>query len=149
MNKIRITESQAKRLGLIKEGVSDTYDRNVKVSFYSHGLTLKGKEIAYINNSSTSLKFLIEIEGRSWGIKDINLSNITGPEQIEMEVEYYEGEEVREITIPLHIDWSNIKIDKMTGHGVVTVGDELEITLANDHDGNLIVGSMEITAYSL
>jgi hypothetical protein len=148
--KLVITESQAKRLGLIKEGVSDTYSRTVNIVYYYHGAKLKGYEIDSIMNSSVMIKYAIEIEAREWGIKDINLSNIIGPTELELELDYWPDDiEMKSATIPLTIDWSNAKTQPQSGQGIVSVGEEIEITLINDKEGNLLISEILIPTYTL
>ena len=145
MKKLIITESQAKRLGLIKEnlvkeGVSDTYSRQVKMTYYYHGVTLKGHEIDDIMNSTITVRFNIEIDAREWGIKDISLYGITGPEAVELEVTYWANpEEQKEAVVPIRLNWEMARKEGNGNSGVVTVNDEIEVTLANDAEGNLIV----------
>lgn len=155
MKKLIITESQAKRLGLIKEslikeGVADTYSRQVKLSYYYSGASLKGHEIDYITDTSVVVKYVIEVEAREWGIKDISLTNIVGPSQVDLEVEYYpNGDESQTISVPLVIDWSLLKTQVQSGRGVVTIDEEIEVTLVNDNEGNLVVSGIVATVYGL
>ena len=148
--KLRITENQLNTIKKnLNEGVDNQYSREVKITYNYHGVTLKGHEINDIMDSSATLKFNIEMEGRSWGIKDIQLNGIVGPSEVELEIDYYiNDEQTQEVSIPLQLDWAAAQIDKQSGHGVVTVGDEVEITLVNDQNGGIMVKSIEIPVYS-
>lgn len=137
MKKIILTEKQVESMTntLIKESVDNTrYRREVKVSVgVNHEQKYKGGEINDITpyHPTMELSFDIDQEHRSWGIKGIDLNSIKGPESIEVEIEYYpEGSDdylTDEITIPL--DWENtLSIDKVS-NGLITVGDEVNITL--------------------
>ena len=148
--KLRITERQ---LNIIKkrlnENVESNYSRNIKLSYNYYGVTINGFDISDILSSEISLNFDIEFDGRSWGIKDIQLNNIKGPSEIELELQYYnEREEVKDVYITIPLDWDNAIINKQSGHGVITVGDEVEITLVNDQNGGIVVKSIEIPVYS-
>lgn len=148
--KLIISEGQVERIkSILKEGVDDRYNREVTLSFSAYGSNFKGYEINYINNITVRLFYRIEIEGRSWGLKDISLLGISGPEQIEVEVEYYlENGEESSISVPLKLDWSKVNIET-THSGVVTIDEEVEVELKNDSDGNLIVESINFTVYTL
>lgn len=145
MKKLIITESQAKRLGLIKEdlikeGVSDSYSRQVKMTYYYHGVKLKGHEIDDIMNSTITVRFNIEIDAREWGIKDISLYGIAGPEAVDLEVTYWASpEEQKEAVVQVKLNWEAARTEGNGTSGLVTVGDEIEVTLDNDAEGNLIV----------
>ena len=148
--KLRITESQLNTIKKsLNEGVDNRYERVVNLSYNYHGVTLKGHEINDIMDNSARLNYDIEIEARSWGIKDISLGGITGPTEIELEIDYYINEdETQQITIPVQLDWANAIRENATGHGVITVGDEVEIDLINSEDGGIIVKSITIPVYT-
>jgi hypothetical protein len=137
MKKIVLTENQ---LDMVKKHIAEEesnndnrYRREVRVSVgVNSEQKYKGGEINDVNpySSKMTVSFDIDQDHRSWGIKDISLHSIKGPESIEVEIEYYpEGSDdyvTDEITIPL--DWDNISIDKVS-NGLLTVGDEVDITL--------------------
>ena len=138
LNKINdlISESQVKNVTntLVKESIDDNrYRREVKVSVRTNSSQkFKGMDINDINPYSPQMEvsFDIDQEHRSWGIKDISLNSIKGPSSIDVEVEYFTNDsddyKTEEIEIPLN--WDNISIDKVS-NGLITVGDEVEITL--------------------
>jgi hypothetical protein len=148
--KLRITENQLNTIKkTLNEGVDNQYSREVKISYYYHGVSLKGAEIADIMDNSVTLSFNIELEGRSWGIKDISLNGIKGPSEIDLEIQYYdEREELLDANVTIPLDWDRATINKQSGHGVITVGDDIEITLVNDQNGGIVVKSIEIPVYS-
>jgi hypothetical protein len=148
--KIILSESQLKRIkSRLNEGVGDSYSKEINLSFNAYGLNLRGYEINYINSVKATVKFQIEIEARQYGIKDISIYSIVGPETVEVDVDYYnENDEEASLTIPLNIDWSNAIINKLH-NGTVTVDDEIEVNLGNDAQANLFVKSIEVTVYSL
>lgn len=148
--KIRITESQLERLrtNLNEEPLDDKYVREVEAKFYQG--TYKGYEINDISPIKIRVSFSIDIEMKSWGIRDINLGGITGPSEVEVEVNYYidnDNTEDAYVTIPL--DWSKLITEKDSSSGIITVGDEVEIYLMENEEGNLVVERMEMVVYSV
>jgi hypothetical protein len=148
--KIRITESQLERLrtNLNEEPLDDKYVREVEAKFYQG--TYKGYEINDISPIKIRVSFSIDIEMKSWGIRDINLGGITGPSEVEVEVNYYidnDNTEDAYVTIPL--DWSKLITEKDSSSGIITVGDEVEIYLIQNEEGNLVVERMEMVVYSV
>jgi len=148
--KLRITESQLNTIKKsLNEGVDNQYSREVRVSYHYRGVTVNGVQIEDILDSTVTLRFNIELEGRSWGIRDININSITGPSEIDLELQVYgEREELMDANTTIQLDWDSADIDKQSGHGVITVGDEVEITLVNDQNGGIMVKSIEIPVYS-
>jgi hypothetical protein len=148
--KIRITESQLERLrtNLNEEPLDDKYVREVEAKFYQG--TYKGYEINDISPIKVRVSFSIDIEMKSWGIRDINLGGITGPSEVEVEVNYYidnDNTEDAYLTIPL--DWSKLITEKDSNSGIITVSDEVEIYLMENEEGNLVVERMEMVVYSV
>ncbi len=148
--KIRITESQLDRLraSLNEEPLNDKYVREVIAKFYNN--TYKGYEVNDIAPVKIRISFDIDIEMKSWGIRDINLGGITGPSEVEVEINYYVDNDNTEdayVTIPL--DWSKLITEKDSGNGMITVGDEVEIYLTQNEEGNLVVERMEMVVYSI
>ena len=142
--KLRITETQLNTIKKsLNEGVDNQYSREVRVSYDYRGVTVNGVQIEDILDSTVTLRFNIELEGRSWGIKDISLNSITGPSEV-----YGEREDLMDANATIQLDWDRAAIDKQSGHGVITVGDEIEITLVNDQNGGIVVKSIEIPVYS-
>jgi hypothetical protein len=151
MKKIVITESQYKKIGkLISEQEDNRYGREVDVNIEAYGVTYKGQEINDITSANVRLSYLIEQEHRSWGIKGISLYDIKGPEILEIEVDYFTDEDnTADETIQLQLDWSNVETEDEEGQGVVTVGNEITISLINDANGNIVIESVHVPVYSL
>jgi len=148
--KIRITESQLDRLraNLNEEPLDDKYVREVIAKFYNN--TYKGYEVNDIAPVKIRISFDIDIEMKSWGIRDINLGGIVGPSDVEIEINYYVDNDNTDdayVTIPL--DWSKLITEKESGNGMITVGDEVEIYLTQNEEGNLVVERMEMVVYSI
>ncbi len=151
MKKIILTESQLNMIRKqLNEGVSDVYSREVKTDIMIGGTTYKGKEINDVSNYNIRINYSIDIEAREWGIKDISLYDIHGPEEIELEIEYFVDDlntDTEVVTMP--IDWDKLEQDTYSGEGVVTIGDVLEINLSNDESGNLIFTKIILPVYTL
>jgi hypothetical protein len=135
----------------LEEGVSDDYSRDVKVRINAYRAKFNGNDIDDVEVDSIKLSYAIDIEAREWGIKDISLYGIEGPSEIEGRAIYYpEGSDYeQEAMITLPLNWENVNIEKETGSGIITVGDEVEITLANNEKGELFVSEIMIQVYTL
>ena len=151
MKKIILTENQ---LDMIKKSINENeddsrYRRKVTIDAESYGVTFKGQEINDLSAGyEVTLTYVIEQEHRSWGIKDISLYDINGPESLEFEVDYYIDEnntESETITIP--INWESIEIEGVDGEGMVTIGNTLTVSLKNDENGNIVIDSLQIKVY--
>lgn len=149
--KLILTETQFKRIQQkLNEHTENSYNRTIQIIYYYHGTNVKGYEIDSIMDSTITLNYTIEMEARQWGIKNIVLGGLQGPPEIEIDVDYWLDEtEMKTATIPLAIDWSVAKTNIETGKGIVSVGDEVEITLINDKEGNLIIQEILIPIYGL
>lgn len=154
MKKIILTESQIKRL---KRNLneyydnSDQYETKCKVTCESYDLNYKGNEINYIDGGY-DIRVLcnIEIEARSWGIKNIGIYNITGPTEYEIEVNYYLNDDGDSKTerVPIKLNWDNIEIEEERS-GLICVGDEITLKLKNDESGNIVCGGITVPVYTL
>lgn len=151
MNKIRITESQAKRLGLLKEGIGNReFMIETKVSFDYYGVKLKGFEIDDINKSTMWVNYLIDMEVREWGIKNLSIYNIKGPDELNIDVSYWpNNDEVKEAFITLKLNWDLVRVEKNESSGLISLGNEVEIALINDAEGNLIVKEIVVQTYGV
>jgi len=150
--KIQLTESQFDRLqpqlrGMQTEDAapSNQYTRDISVHFYHSGVVYQGHEINDVEKTRVRVTFLIDIDARSWGIKDISLYNISGPSELDAYINFFLNDDEEDYAnVKLKINWDALKVEKQKGQGTVTVGDELEITLVNDRDGNVIVGGLSL-----
>ena len=149
--KLRITEGQLERIkSQISEQGGDRYNREVNVTFNAYRANYKGHEINDVSSTRVRLSYDIEIEGRSWGIKGIYLGGITGPSEIETELEYYiDDDNTDTVTIPMKLNWELVVREEEKGMGGVSVGDDVEIELVNDAEGNLMIKEIRVTVYSL
>lgn len=151
--KIVLNEQQLKMIKkTINESSDVNYERKVRVKIDSYRATYKGKEIQdVVVNQDVELSFVIDMEVRSWGVKSVSLYGISGPESINVTVEYYinENGDYESEDIDIKLDWDKLETEDRTGQGIITVGDDLEIELTNDENGDLVVKGMSIETYSL
>jgi len=149
--KLRITEGQLERIkSQITEQGGNRYNREVNVTFNAYNATYKGKEINDILPMKVRLSYNIDIEGRSWGIKGISLYGITGPSEIEAEIEYFiDDDNTDTVTIPMKLNWELAVTEIEKGMGGFSVGDEVEIELVNDAEGNLVIKEIKVPVYYL
>lgn len=151
MAKILVTENQ---LDMIKKSINegaiggDRYERPVKVDVRTYGTTINGNDIDWATCGNITLNYQIDMEHRSWGIKDISLYDIKGPSEIEIEVTP-QVEDAEDVYVTVPLDWENIEIETQESEGVVTVGNEIEIQLGNNENGDIIVKSITVPVYTL
>ena len=152
MKKIILTEDQMDLLRKNAQREDERrYRRDVKIDVESYRVMYKGMEINDITAGyEPTLTYLIEQEHRSWGIKDISLYDIKGPEGIEIEVEYWvDNDNMETETLTLPIVWDSVETDTQTGHGVVTIGDTLVVSLKNSESGEIVIDSIHLEVYNL
>ena len=152
MKKIILTEDQIDLLRKNAQREDERrYRRDVKIDVESYRVMYKGMEINDITAGyNPTLTYLIEQEHRSWGIKDISLYDIKGPEGIEIEVEYWvDNDNTETETLSLPIVWDSVETDTQTGHGVVTIGDTLVVSLKNNESGEIVIDSLHLEVYNL
>lgn len=127
---------------------NERYGRDVSVSVGTYGAKINGNDIDWAVCSDMKVTYLIEMEHRSWGIKGISLYSIQGPSEIELTITpQVEDADDIEITVPLN--WENIEEETQEGEGVITIGNEIELSLGNDESGNVIVTSIHVPVYTL
>jgi hypothetical protein len=151
MKKIVLTENQVQ---MVKKHVTESavgnerYGREVSVSVGTYGAKINGEDIDWAVCSNMKVTYLIEMEHRSWGIKGISLYSIQGPSEIELTItpQVDDADDI-DITVPLN--WDNVEEETQEGEGVITIGNEIEVSLGNDESGNLIVSSIHVPVYTL
>ena len=151
MKKIVLTENQ---LNTVKKHISESavgnerYGREVSVKVWAHGTKINGQDIDWAESSNIKVTYLIEMEHRSWGIKGISLYSIHGPSEIELVItpQIEDGEDIY-VNVPLN--WEKVEEETQEGEGVITIGNEIELTLGNDENGGIIVNSIQVPVYTL
>ena len=146
MSKFIFTESQLKLIKRnLNEGHLDTNDEyeaeDCEISVYYSNVRYNGREIDDISAPQINFKFNIDMDVKSYGIKDISPYNPNGPSEIELEVSY-DGESEDIITIPL--DWENVNEEKSSDIGWIGYDNQIDITLKNDENGDIVVDSMTL-----
>jgi hypothetical protein len=151
MKKIILTENQ---LNMVKKYVNegamggDRYERSVTVYVETYGVKINGEDIDWATCGDMKLSFLIEMEHKSWGIRDISLYDIQGPSEIEIEVTP-QVEDAEDVYLNLPFDWSNVEKETETEEGVITIGNEITIKLGNNENGEVIIESINVPVYTL
>jgi len=151
MKKILLTENQLDMLKKhINEGAvgSESYERTVEVDVETYGVKINGEDIDWATCGDMRLTYFIEMEHKSWGIRDISLYNIQGPSEIELEITP-QVENAEDVYLTLPIDWDNVEKETQEGEGVVTIGSEITIKLGNDQNGQIIIESVHVPVYTL
>lgn len=151
MKTLVITENQ---FNTLKSNISESavgnerYSRQVSVDVETYHARINGQEIDWATAPNITINYLIEMEHRSWGIKNVSLYSIQGPSEIELTItpRTEDGEDV-DITIPLN--WDMVEQETEEGEGVITVGNEINVVLGNDESGNIIVTSIHVPVYTL
>ena len=127
---------------------NERYERQVSVDVNAYRAKINGEDIDWATCSNLRLTYLIEIEHRSWGIKGISLYSIQGPSEIELTITP-QVEDAEDVYIPVPLNWENIEQETQEGQGVITIGNEIDINLSNDENGNIIVDSIHVPVYGL
>lgn len=153
MKKIVLDETQADKLmnKLVSEQITDNnrYAQEVKCSFDYHNLTYMGHEIDWIEDITFSVSFSIYMDGKGYGIKDINITNVRGPEAVDVAVIYFPGErggdeEPIEDEIVLKLNWDEVKVDNDATIGWIGIDQDVEVELMSTDDGSLIAGGITV-----
>jgi hypothetical protein len=151
MKKIVLSENQ---IEMVKKHMNESavgnerYERQVSVDVNAYRAKINGEDIDWATCSNLRLTYLIEIEHRSWGIKGISLYSIQGPSEIELTITP-QVEDAEDVYIPVPLNWENIEQETQEGQGVITIGNEIDINLSNDENGNIIVDSIHVPVYGL
>lgn len=127
---------------------NERYGREVSVSVGTYGAKINGEDIDWAVCSDMKVSYLIEMEHRSWGIKGISLYSIQGPSEIELTITP-QVEDADDIDITVQLNWENVEEETQEGEGVITIGNEIELSLGNDESGNIIVSSIHVPVYTL
>ena len=152
MKKVILKESQVDRLmnRIVSEQITDNnqYTQEVTCSFDYHNLTYMGHEIDWIEDITFPVSFSIYMDGRGYGIKDINVMNVRGPEAIDVLVTYYpEGsDDPVEEDVVINLNWDDVKVDHDADIGWIGIDRDIEIDLDQTQDGGLICGGILVHA---
>jgi hypothetical protein len=150
MAKFIITEKQ---YNTIKKNVNEEinnnrYEKRVRTDIETYGVKINGEDIDWAVSGELNLDYLIEMEHRSWGIKDVSLYDIQGPSEIEIEITP-QVDDAEDVILTLSYDWNNVEREVETGRGVITIGSEITIKLGNNENGDVIIESIHIPVYTI
>lgn len=117
------------------------YQENCTGNFLTFKSTYKGNEIDSVSDVEFTLKFGLYIEARSYGIKSMDIVNLQGPSELDVEVDYYPqgSEDYVTETVTLPIDWSTVNMEKDTAMSYIGLAENVDFELANDAQGNLMI----------
>lgn len=124
------------------------YQTPIKVNIWLNAPQELKNQIDYDNSVQATARFTIDVEHRSWGIKDIfvNVTSISTIEIIIMDAETMDDTNPVKV-IEAKIDPSQLKTEKHSPENSgITVGD---IELNIDYDGNIDYNKSYIQVYSL
>lgn len=146
--KIKITESQLREIKktILKEqdNTGDVYRQTCKIDFNIHNLTYKGFEVDDVGSKQYPFTFQLTQDHRSYGIKGINIFNLESHETLELEITYYENDEQKEAFLDIPINWGDYSIQPTDTISWIGIDDQIDITLSNDKEGNIIIKDVEI-----
>jgi len=150
MAKFIITEKQ---YNTIKKNVNEDinnnrYEKRVRTDIETYGVKINGEDIDWAVSGELNLDYLIEMEHRSWGIKDVSLYDIQGPSEIEIEITP-QVDDAEDVILTLSYDWNNVEREVETGRGIITIGSEITIKLGNNENGDVIIESIHIPVYTI
>ena len=150
MAKFIITEKQYNTIkkNINEEINNNRYERKVRTDIETYGVKINGEDIDWAVSGELNLNYLIEMEYRSWGIKDVSLYNIQGPSEIEIEITP-QVEDAEDVTLTLSCDWENVQTEIETGAGVISIGSEITIKLGNNENGDVIIESIHVPVYTI
>lgn len=150
MAKFIFTENQLKMAkNQMHEDINNNrFERKVRTDIETYGVKINGQDIDWAVSSELNLSYLIEMEYRSWGVKDVSLYDIQGPSEIEIEITP-QTEDAEDITLTLSYDWSNVETESETDRSVISIGSEITIKLGNNENGDVIIESIHVPVYGL
>jgi hypothetical protein len=156
MKKIILTESQIKTLTdkLINESsylsTDDEFKIECEVNLNYYNATYKQGEINHIITSNIQLTHNIDMDVRSYGIRDISIYNLKGPSEIELEIYYYgENDENLEDVITVPLNWENVEMQKDEDLGYIGISNNIQIDIENDENGDLVVTGIIVNYNSI
>lgn len=135
-----------KSKNVLTEGVADTYRAKctVDVSFDSGAIYQKRKLASkfYHEVETITVNYVIEIEAREWGLKDVSVYGARGPAEIDFEIEVEgEGGESDFIDFKGKINWDEVEMEREYGEEGWTINPS-SIELHYDKNCNFVNGTV-------
>jgi hypothetical protein len=156
MAKFIFTESQVEK---IKKSLNEDFpgaDDNYRVGKCEvyveyHGVKFKGYSVDQITSSEIDFTFNIDMNIKSYGIRDISVYNPQGPSEIELEVTYFPNEDEDSVdeTITVPLNWEDAEEEQTDSIGYIGYHNEITLSLKNDENGNIVVDSMTLFKNSI
>ena len=153
-------QPKGKDASVLKEAIeSEKYTKKVTPNIYFKDDFYNGKEYQIIDVDDVDTKLTMDltydiyIDHKPWGIKSIDIFNISGPKEFELPlylVDKNDEETFESVIIP--INWDDVYITKESGKGIIALDKYVDITLENDSKGNLVVSKtnpVEVTVYTI
>lgn len=155
MAKFIFTESQIEKIKqtISEDSTQGDYEMECDIDIEYYGLKYKGRDINDISGTKKfRLTYSIDIEYRSYGIKSIGVYGVSGPSEIELEVEYYLNDDDTKIAgLTLPLNWNEddtVESEYETG-GFIGLDNNVTIVLKNDEYGGIDIDKIKITKYTL
>lgn len=127
--------------------MDERYNIKCEVELNYFGTEYKGQDIESLTAPKINVSFLMGMEVKSWGIQAINIYDVKGPSEIELDLEYYTDESedpVREeVVIP--IDWGKVQMEENEELKHIGISNYIEFEIDNDNDGNLVISKINVT----
>jgi hypothetical protein len=156
MAKFIFTESQVEKIkkSLNEDfpGTDDNYRvGKCKVYVEYYGVKFKGYPVDYVSSYEIDFTFNIDMDIKSYGIRDISVYNPQGPSEIELDVQYFpnENEDSVDETITVPLNWGDAEEEQTDSIGYIGYDNEITLSLKNDENGNIVVGSMTLFKNSI
>jgi hypothetical protein len=155
--KILVTENQIRDLvgklktnKLINEGTisNEEYSDEVKVDVEVYGVKINGDEIDWATCGSMDLSYTIGIERSSWGIKGIDVYDIKGPSEFEIEITPQTEDSQDNILLTLPYSWENVQIEEERGR-IIGIDNEIRVILKNTENGEIAIDYVSVTVFTL
>ena len=155
MSKINdyVSNEESKSTTINESIMNERYEQKCEIDFnYGSDVKYKGHGIDDIGYGlEYTLSFIIDQEHRSWGIKTISVYDVQGPEELDVEVVFY-NEDIDDTVdeyITIKVDWDQVKYEHESPQGMIGIDDTVQIELGNDSEGNIIVNEILVTTYGI
>jgi len=152
MKKIILNEKQVDKLmnKVVSEQQSDDgrYRIKVECEYESYGVKFQGQEVDEINGwKDFTVTYMIDQEHRSYGITTLSPYAFSGPKEVELEIDYYNGEDEHTTEVPMTVslDWDKVTSTRDEDIGYIGMSSFMSIVLMNDQEGNIVVKEINIT----
>lgn len=164
MKKIILTTEQLSKIAqhvskesdseVINETISNSgdYEMECDVDLDYYGLKYKGEDIEYVDVlGPLKIKFNIELESRSWGIKSVYVSVVGGPESLPLSLKYYpeDSDDYQEVELELPINWDSVNEEGEETLGYIGIGQSVDIKLANNDQGDIYIDGITVITTSI